>query len=104
MFVDRRGRFYTDSKMFRIWEGVRKAGKLDKSLRLYDFTRHSFASNLINSGTSLFKVSKLLGHSSTKMTEKYTHTDVENLRTDLHKLSLKTSPRLSPEQKAQKKS
>jgi len=79
-----------------IWHAVRKEAKLDASLRLYDFTRHSFASNLINSGTTLFKVSKLLGHSSTKMTEKHTHSDVENLRADINKLTLKTVPRLSP--------
>jgi integrase len=100
LFVDSRGQFYTENKIGRIWRGVRKTANLDGSLRLYDFTRHSFASNLINSGTSLFKVSRLLGHSSTKMTEKYTHTDVENLRADINKLTLKSIPRLSPEQKS----
>ena len=96
LFVDSRGKFYSENKLKRIWNSVRTIAHLDNSLRLYDFTRHSFASNLINSGTSLFKVSKLLGHSSTKMTEKYTHADVDNLRADLNKLSTKTIPGLSP--------
>ena len=61
---------------------------LDKELRLYDATRHSLASNLVNSGCSLYKVSRILGHSSTQMTEKYAHSEVESLRTDLQKLSL----------------
>jgi len=103
LFVTERGGFYTENRLRRVWQAVREKTNLDASLRLYDFTRHSFASNLINSGTSLFKVSKLLGHSSTKMTEKYTHADVENLRADLNKLTLKTIPRLSPEQKAASK-
>lgn len=96
LFVNSGGKFYSENKLKRIWHAVRKTANLDNSLRLYDFTRHSFASNLINSGTSLFKVSKLLGHSSTKMTEKYTHADVDNLRADLNKLTTKTIPRLSP--------
>lgn len=88
VFTNRQGRHYSENALRRIWGSVRIKAKLDKSIRLYDVTRHSFASNLVNSGTSLFKVSKLLGHSSTKMTEKYAHTDVENLRVDIKKLSL----------------
>lgn len=45
---------------------------------------------LINSGTSIYKVSKLLGHSSIKMTEKYTHSSVEYLKADIQKMSLST--------------
>ena len=100
MFIDNHGKFYSENRLKNIWQGVRRKANLDVSLRLYDFTRHSFASNLINSGTSLFKVSKLLGHSSTKMTEKYTHADVDNLRADIGKLTLKTIPILSTTKKA----
>jgi integrase len=83
------GKPYTKNAIQRVWSSVRVAAGLDNSLRLYDATRHSFASNLVNSGTTIYKVSKLLGHSSVKMTEKYTHSDVENLRADIQKLSLK---------------
>lgn len=89
LFPSKKGTHYSANRLKRIWDIVRKgAGIGKKDLRLYDATRHSFASQLINSNTSLSKVSRLLGHSSTKMTEKYTKHDVESLRADVQKLSL----------------
>lgn len=35
--------------------------------------RHTFASHLVQNGVDLYRVSKLMGHSSIKMTEKYAH-------------------------------
>lgn len=102
VFARRNGNYYTENALRHVWDKVRNELGIDKSVRLYDATRHSFASNLINSGVSLFKISKLLGHSNTKMTEKYAHSDVESLRADIHKISLnkiKTVPKLSPEVK-----
>ena len=69
----RTGMSYSQDTMTRIWNNVRSAAKINDGLRLYDASRHSFASQLVNAGTPLNKVSKLLGHSSTKMTEKYAH-------------------------------
>jgi integrase len=60
---------------------------------------------IVNAGTPLNKVSKLLGHSSTKMTEKYAHHHIETLRAELANLSLrkdKTVTSLSPRQKVAK--
>jgi integrase len=96
------GRFYTENALRRIWENVRVKADISKSLRLYDATRHSFASQLVNMGSTIYKVSKLLGHTSTKTTEKYAHPNIESLRTDLQKLSL-TVTGLSLERKASKK-
>lgn len=89
----RTGEPYSQSGMFLLWERVRKTAGVD--LRLYDATRHSFASQLVNAGTSIFKVSKMLGHSSTRMTEKYSHADLASLRIDLEKVSLKKIVRLT---------
>ena len=50
-------------------------------------TQH--ASNHIIDGTPLPIVSKGLGHSTTKMTEKYNNLGLEDLRTSIKKLSLK---------------
>jgi integrase len=98
VFVDpRTGGPYTENALRRIWDNIRKKTGI-KSLRLYDATRHSFASQLVNTGSTLFKVSKLLGHATTKTSERYAHPDVESLRTDLEKLSL-TVTRLSPDEK-----
>jgi integrase len=89
LFVNpRTGLHYSLDTLDRIWAAVRRKAKLDKGLRLYDATRHSFASNLSNGGVSIYKVSRLLGHSSIKMTEKYAHSEAENLRADIQRLSL----------------
>lgn len=89
LFVNpRTGSHYSLDTLDRIWAKVREKAELDKSIRLYDATRHSFASNLVNSGSTLYKVSKLMGHSSMKMTENYAHSEVGNLRADIQKLSL----------------
>lgn len=89
VFVNpRTGNHYSLRTLDRIWGEVREKANLDKSMRLYDATRHSFASNLVNNDSTLYKVSKLMGHSTTKMTEKYAHSEVASLRTDIQKLSL----------------
>lgn len=104
VFVNQKtGDHYSENSLRRIWTGVRKAVGLDPAVRLYDATRHSVASQLVNSGVPLLNVSKLLGHSSTKMTEKYyTHTDMGRLKTDIVSLTLKdqTVTKPSPDEKA----
>jgi len=83
-------KYYSENKLTKIWDAVRDKVGLAKSIRLYDATRHSFASQLVSKGVPLLNVSWLLGHSSTKMTERYyTHTDVGRLKTDIINLSLK---------------
>ncbi len=95
------GRNYTEDKLSKIWDKVRQEIGLNKSIRLYDATRHSVASQLVNNGVPLLSVSRLLGHSNTKMTERYAHTDLERLKFDMKNLSLKgeTVTKLSPEAK-----
>lgn len=45
----------------------------------YHKLRHTFASQLVQNGADLYYVSKLMGHSSIKMTEKYAHLSQHNL-------------------------
>ena len=48
----------------------KRAGLPD--VRMHDL-RHSFASNLVNAGQSIYVVGKLLGHSQVKTTQRYAH-------------------------------
>ena len=55
-----------------------KAG-IDKSIHFHSL-RHSFASNLVQKGVSLYKIKELLGHSSVSTTEIYSHLNLDSLR------------------------
>lgn len=48
--------------------------------------RHTFASHLVQAGVDLYRVSKLLGHSSIKMTEIYAHLAPADLQQAVTKL------------------
>ncbi len=51
-----------------------------KNLHIHDW-RHTFAYNMLSQGASLYKVSQLMGHSSTDVTEKhYGHLAAKDLR------------------------
>jgi integrase len=54
------------------WRRIKEQAGLPAGFRLHDL-RHSFASLAASSGETLLTVSKLLGHSSTAMTERYSH-------------------------------
>ncbi|MBN1270903.1 MAG: tyrosine-type recombinase/integrase [Candidatus Aminicenantes bacterium] len=45
-----------------------------KGLRFHDL-RHTFASRLVGKGVDLIKIKEILGHSTVKITERYTHSD-----------------------------
>lgn len=62
------GRFDNVSKS---WNAVLAAAKLD-DFHWHDL-RHTFASWMAMRGVSLFTIQKLLGHASSKMTERYAH-------------------------------
>lgn len=60
------------------WKRLMKLGKI-KDFRLHD-CRHHFASRLVMGGVDLYTVSKLMGHSSIKMTERYAHLAPDHLQ------------------------
>jgi integrase len=100
----RTGTFYSQEAILRVWENVRKKSNIT-GLRLYDAARHSFASQLANANVPTHKISWLLGHSTNKMSERYTHSDLESLRADVSRMSLKkkgTVSRLSPKKTDEK--
>lgn len=57
--------------LFCCWDTARRRAGLP-DVRMHDL-RHSFASNLVNSGQSIYVVSKLLGHTQVKTTARYSH-------------------------------
>lgn len=57
-----------------------------KNLKIHDL-RHTFAYNCLSHGESLPKVSQLMGHSSTNVTEKhYGHLDAKDLRNTIERV------------------
>ena len=69
VFVNEKGqRIASIKKSFRT--ACNRAGIYD--FRIHDL-RHTFASWLVRKGVTLFEVSRLLGHTTVKMTERYAH-------------------------------
>lgn len=63
---------------------IRRLG-LDDRLHFHSL-RHSFASWLVQEGASLYEVQKLLGHSSIRVTEIYSHLAPEELRKTVERI------------------
>ena len=63
---------YSEKKVRYVWyEACEKAG-VDR-IKLYQGTRHSFASQNVNSGVSLELIGAMMGHVNTATTRKYAH-------------------------------
>ena len=79
LFVSRQGdgnqRMTTINK---VWQDIRKDAGLPW-LRLHDL-RHNYASMLVNSGRTLYEVQQILGHSDSKVTERYAHLSTKTLQ------------------------
>ena len=77
--LKKKDRIFTVTKSYLHHEmdrGAKAAGV--KRIRIHDL-RHSYASALVNNGRSLYEVQTLLGHSTSKMTQRYAHLSNENL-------------------------
>ena len=61
----------------KVWDKLRSKSGLPH-LRLHDL-RHQAASHLINSGSSLYIVQQILGHSDPSVTQRYAHLSMKSL-------------------------
>jgi site-specific recombinase XerD len=65
------------SQIHKAWDNARIAAGLP-DVRMHDL-RHSMASNMVNSGRSIYEVAKVLGHSQLKTTQRYAHLSQDTL-------------------------
>ena len=58
--------------------------------------RHTFASWLVEAGTSLYAVKELMGHADFSMTQRYSHLSPEGLRAAIGVLEQQAKPKVVP--------
>ncbi|MBF0490431.1 MAG: site-specific integrase [Candidatus Omnitrophica bacterium] len=58
-----------------------------QDFRFHDL-RHTFASSLVKNGVDLYVVQKLLGHATPKMTQRYAHLKVDQLKEAIKKIDI----------------
>ena len=97
LFPQPSGHHYTQSTLAKMFAKIRTAAGLPANLRLYDATRHTVASILADKGYDVFDLQKLLGHSNTSTTQRYTTGAVVGTRINSN-LTLLTPPTPGPDE------
>ena len=85
VFCKEDGTKFTGNYFSRRFKKACKAAGLDNAIHFHSL-RHSFASNLVQKGVSLYTIKELLGHSSISTTEIYSHLNMDSLRAAVKKL------------------
>lgn len=62
----------------KVFQTSKEKAKITKNVSVHSL-RHSFATHLLESGTDIYHIQRLMGHSSTKTTSMYIHLKQENL-------------------------
>jgi integrase/recombinase XerD len=74
-----KGEQYTASSLAKVLSEACIKAKIEKPVTLH-WLRHSFATHLLESGTDLRFIQELLGHSSSRTTEIYTHVSIKSIQ------------------------
>ncbi|MDR2841807.1 MAG: tyrosine-type recombinase/integrase [Spirochaetaceae bacterium] len=84
VFISMRGKTLSSAGARWIIEEYSNLCNLQKNIHPHSL-RHSFATHLVNAGCDLRVIQELLGHSSLSTTQRYTHVDLQRLKTVYHK-------------------
>jgi integrase len=78
VFLNAIGRPYTASGLRKVWQRACAKAKVPY-INFYNATRHSIASQALNAGVSLDRISQALGHSNLEITRRYASLNVQKL-------------------------
>ena len=78
LFEGPKGKQYSVSSIRKVFNRSKKKARVIIPATVHSL-RHSFATHLLDSGTNLRFIQKLLGHNSSRTTEIYTHVSTSNL-------------------------
>jgi len=92
VFAKPNGEPFTGDYYSKIFKQACTDAGIDRSIHFHSL-RHSFASNLVQKGVSLYTIKELLGHSTITTTEIYSHLNMDSLKEAIEMLN---QPPLNP--------
>ncbi len=78
LFNNRHGKRYSTGSIQELMKSIKRKAEVTKNGSVHAL-RHSFATHLLEGGTDILYIKKLLGHQSLRTTVIYTHLSKEHL-------------------------